>query len=112
MALISSRTLILVGTSTAVGFLGDVATYSVAASKGGAFRIVFPKGKELASVLLLGVVGGFILDYAAKLVEDSLKTKEELALDALVGKEKEKIYAGQIRNQTPTNVSWTSGLNV
>jgi len=110
MALISSRTLILVGTSTAVGFLGDVATYSVAASKGGAFRIVFPKGKELASVLLLGVVGGFILDYAAKLVEDSLKTKEELALDALVGKEKEKIYSGVIKNQTPTNISWAAGL--
>ena len=112
MALISSRTLVLVGTSTAVGFLGDVATYSVAASKGGAFRIVVPKGKELVSVLLLGVVGGFILDYAAKLVEDALKTKEELALDKLVGKEKEKIYSGAIKNQTPTQVSWTSGLSV
>ena len=112
MALISSRTLVLVGTSTVVGFLGDVATYSVAASKGGAFRIVVPKGKELVSVLLLGVVGGFILDYAAKLVEDALKTKEELALDKLVGQEKEKIYSGAIKNQTPTQVSWTSGLSV
>ena len=112
MALISSRTLVLVGTSTAVGFLGDVATYSVAASKGGAFRIVVPKGKELASVLLLGIVGGFILDYAAKLVEDSLKNPEERALDALVGKEKEKIYSGQIKNQTPTQISWASGLSV
>lgn len=112
MALISSRTLVLVGTSTAVGFLGDVATYSVAASKGGAFRIVLPKGKELASVILLGVVGGFILDYAAKLVEDALKTKEELALDKLVGQEKEKIYSGVIKNQTPTLISWTSGLSV
>jgi len=108
MALISSRTLVLVGTSTAVGFLGDVATYSVAASKGGKFRIVIPKGKELASVLLLGVVGGFILDYAAKLVEDSLKTKEEKALDALVNQEREKIYSGQIKNQTPTQVQWSA----
>ena len=108
MALISSRTLILVGTSTAVGFLGDVATYSVAASKGGAFRIVVPKGKELVSVLLLGVVGGFILDYAAKLVENSLKTPEERALYELVGKEKEKIYAGVIKNEKPTQVQWSS----
>lgn len=112
MALISSRTLIIVGTSTAVGFLGDVATYSVAASKGGSFRIVVPKGKELVSVLLLGIVGGFLLDYAAKLVEDSLKTPEEKSLDALVGKEKEKIYAGQIKNQTPTQIQWSSGLRV
>lgn len=108
MALISSRTLIIVGTSTAVGFLGDVATYSVAASKGGKFRIVIPRGKELFSVIMLGVVGGFILDYAAKLVEDSLKTPEEKALDALVGKEKEKIYAGTIKNEKPVQVQWTS----
>ena len=108
MALISSRTLIIVGTSTAVGFLGDVATYSVAASKGGKFRIVIPRGKELVSVLLLGVVGGFILDYAAKLVENSLKTPEERALDELVGKEKEKIYAGVIKNEKPTQVQWSS----
>ena len=108
MALISSRTLIIVGTSTAVGFLGDVATYSVAASKGSSFRIVIPKGKELLSVILLGVVGGFILDYAAKLVEDSLKTPEERALDELVGKEKEKIYSGIIKNEKPTQVQWSS----
>jgi len=111
MALFNSRTLIVVGTSTAVGFLGDVATYSVAASKGGAFRLVVPKGKELASVLFLGIVGGFILDYAVKLVEESLKLPEEKALDKLVGAEKDKIYNGLIKNQTPTQVSWSSGLN-
>lgn len=108
MALISSRTLIIVGTSTAVGFLGDIATYSVAASKGGALKIVVPRGKELFQVLLLGVVGGFLLDYAAKLVEDSLKTPEEKALDELVGQEKEKIYAGTIKNEKPTQIQWTS----
>lgn len=108
MALISQRTLIVVGASTAVGFLGDVATYSVAASKGQSFRIVVPKGKELFQVLLLGVIGGFLLDYAAKLVEDAVKTPEERALDNLVAGEKEKIYAGQILNQTPTKVDWVS----
>ena len=80
----NKRTLIVVGASTAIGFLGDVATYSVAASKGGAFRIVFPKGKELVSVLLLGIVGGFILDYGVKLIEENVKTQEERELDKLV----------------------------
>jgi hypothetical protein len=108
MSVFNSRTLVLVATSTAVGFLGDVATYSVAASKGSALRVVFPKGKELVSVLLLGVVGGFILDYAAKKVEDSLKTKEEKALDELVSGEKEKIYSGIIKNLIPTKVDWAS----
>jgi hypothetical protein len=108
MALISQRTLVVVGASTAIGFLGDVATYSVAASKGTNFHIVVPKGKELFQVILLGVIGGFLLDYAAKLVEDSLKTKEEKALDDLVAGEKEKIYSGVIVNQTPTKVDWAS----
>ena len=102
----NKRTLIVVGASTAIGFLGDVATYSVAASKGGAFRIVFPKGKELVSVLLLGIVGGFILDYGVKLIEDSVKTQEERELDKLVSGEKEKIYSGIIRNLKPTKVEW------
>lgn len=108
MALISQRTLIVVGASTAVGFLGDVATYSVAASKGQSFRIVVPKGKELVQVLLLGIVGGFILDYAAKFVEDAVKTPEEKALDNLVEGEKQKIYSGLITNQTPTKIDWVS----
>lgn len=108
MALISQRTLIVVGASTAVGFLGDVATYSVAASKGQSFRVVFPKGKELVQVLLLGIVGGFILDYAAKFVEDAVKTPEEKALDNLVEGEKQKIYSGLITNQTPTKIDWVS----
>lgn len=102
----NKRTLIVVGASTAIGFLGDVATYSVAASKGGAFRIVFPKGKELVSVLLLGIVGGFILDYGVKLIEENVKSQEEKELDKLVSGEKEKIYSGIIRNLKPTKVEW------
>ena len=106
MAFLSKRTLIVVGSSTAIGFLGDIATYSVAASKGGAFKVVVPKGKELISVLLLGVVGGFIIDYSLKLIEDSIKTKEEKALDDLVAGEKEKIYSGIIKDLLPTKVDW------
>ena len=106
MAFLSKRTLIVVGSSTAIGFLGDIATYSVAASKGGAFKLVVPKGKELISVLFLGVVGGFVIDYSLKLIEDSLKTKEEKALDDLVAGEKEKIYSGIIKDLLPTKVDW------
>jgi len=107
MAFFSQRQLVIVGASTAVGFIGDVLTYSVAASKGSSFKIVVPKGKELINVLALGVVSGFILDYALKFVEDSLKNKEEKELDKLVEGEREKIYSGLIKGKTPKTVIWS-----
>ena len=101
------RTLIVVGASTAIGFVGDVATYSVAASKGGgAFRLVIPKGKDLAAVLFLGIVGGFVIDYSLKLIEDAMKTPEEKMLDDLFGEEKRKLSKGQLVGRKPTNVVW------
>jgi len=101
------RTLIVVGASTAIGFIGDVATYSVAAAKGaGIFRIVFPKGKDLAAVLFLGIVGGFVIDYSLKMIEEAMKTKEEKLLDDLFGSEKRKIFAGQFIGKKPTQVVW------
>jgi len=103
----NKRTIIVVGASTAIGFLGDVMTYSVAASKGGEkFRFVVPKGKDLASVLLLGIVGGFIIDWTLKQIEESLKTDEERKLDELVRIEKDKIEKGQIFGKTPQQVIW------
>lgn len=100
-------TIIVVGASTAIGFVGDVATYSVAASKGGgAFRIVVPKGKDLAAVLFLGIVGGFVIDYSLKLIEDAMKTPEEKLLDNLFGEEKRKLAQGQIIGKKPTSVIW------
>ncbi len=101
------RTIIVVGASTAIGFVGDVATYSVAASKGGgAFRLVVPKGKDLAAVLFLGVVGGFVIDYSLKLIEDAMKTPEEKLLDNLFGEEKRKLSQGKIIGKKPTSVIW------
>jgi hypothetical protein len=100
------RTLIVVGASTAIGFIGDVLTYSVAASKGGKFRIVSPRGKELVAVILLGIVGGFLIDSALKGIETSLKSKEEKALDKLVDGEKEKIFSGVFKDRTPSQVVW------
>lgn len=101
------RTIIVVGASTAIGFVGDVATYSVAASKGGgAFRLVVPKGKDLAAVLFLGIVGGFVIDYSLKLIEDAMKTPEEKLLDNLFGEEKRKLAQGKIIGKKPTSVIW------
>jgi hypothetical protein len=103
---INKRTLIVVGSSTAIGFLGDVLTYSVAAKKD-KFRIVIPKGKDLISVLALGIIGGFIIDYSLKLIEQSLKTPQEKALDALVEEEKGKLEKGIFANdKKPTQIIW------
>lgn len=98
------RTLTIVGASTAIGFIGDVLTYSVAASRGGSFKVVVPKGKELFWVLILGVIGGFAIDYAVKQVEEGLKIDEEKFLDRLVSKEKEII--AQYIGKKPTKILW------
>lgn len=101
------RTLIVVGSSTAIGFLGDVATYSVAAKGAdGKFKIVIPKGKDLAAVLFLGVVGGFVIDYSLKLIEEAMKTREEKLLDQLFGEEKRKLAEGKIIGKNPQQVIW------
>ena len=103
----NKRTIIVVGASTAIGFIGDVMTYSVAASKGQqGFKFVVPKGKDLASVLLLGIVGGFIIDWTLKQIENSLKSDEERQLDELVDREREKIEKGQIFGKTPKEIVW------
>jgi hypothetical protein len=105
---INKRTLIVVGSSTAIGFLGDVLTYSVAAKKDNKFKFVIPKGKDLVSVLALGIIGGFVIDYALKQIEESLKTPQERALDKLVATEKEKIQlqAGGFSDKKPTGIIW------
>jgi hypothetical protein len=106
---INKRTLIVVGSSTAIGFLGDVLTYSVAAKKDGVFKVTIPKGKDLISVLVLGIIGGFVIDYALKQIEESLKTPQEKALDALVASEKERVQleAGGFIGKRPTGIIWT-----
>ncbi len=99
------RTIIVVGASTAVGFLGDVLTFSVAASRGGSFKVVMPKGKELVTVLLLGVVGGFAIDLVLKYIEEALKNEEEKILDKVIALEKERIYTGAVLGKKPS-VLW------
>ena len=102
----TKRTIIIVGTATALSYGADVLTFSL-----GRKALTFPKGKEALSLLAVGVATGLILDQITKWIEEGLKLPEEKALDALVGKEKEKIYAGSIKNQTPTQVQWAAGLS-
>ena len=103
--IINKRTIIVVGASTAIGFLGDVLTYSVAAKKE-KFKIILPKGKDLVSVLALGIFGGFIIDYALKQIEESLKTPQERELDKLVQSEKQKLETGGFVGKRPTSIIW------
>lgn len=42
-----TRTAIIVGSSAALAIIGDVLTYSLGASKGGSFKLAFPKGNAL-----------------------------------------------------------------
>jgi hypothetical protein len=56
--------------------------------------------------LLLGIVGGFIIDWTLKQIEQSLMTEEEKKLNDLVARERDKIEKGQIFGKTPTSVIW------
>lgn len=102
----NKQTLIIVSSSAALGFLGDVITYSVAASAGKKFNIHFPKGKDLALVIITGVITGFIIDYAVKEIQRNASTEMENALDDLVQAEKKKIQDGQIKNAIPKSIVW------
>lgn len=97
---------IIIGTSTAVGFFGDVLMYSIAASKGKKFRVHIPKGKELLQVVLIGAITGVVIDLVMNRVMQTVALEEEKELDKLVKQEKEKIYAGEIKNQTPRQIIW------
>jgi len=97
---------VIIGTSTLIGFVGDVAMYSIAASKGKKFKIHFPEGKALLQVVAIGFLTGVIIDLVMNKVIDNLKLEEEKQLDKLVKNEKQRIYAGEIKGQTPKQVLW------
>jgi hypothetical protein len=96
--------LIVVGTATGIGFLQDAIMYSIAVSKGGKFRFQIPKGKQLAQVLIVGALTGLIIDFAVTQISNSLKMQEEKELDKLVKAEKNRIYSGEVKGQSPEEV--------
>jgi len=97
---------IIIGTSTIIGFLGDISMYSIAASKGKKFKIHFPEGKALLQVIAIGVVTGVLIDVAMNKIVQSLALEEEKELDKLVKNEKSRIYAGEIIGLSPQEVIW------
>ncbi len=102
----TKRSIIVIGASTAVGFLGDIITYSVAESKGKKFALHMPRGKQLAQVLFFGIVGGILLDMVVNKIVDSQKTQQELALEKLVKEDIAKIEAGELNATTPVKIQW------
>lgn len=98
--------LIIIGASTAIGFVGDITMYSIAASQGQKFRIHMPKGKALLQVVVIGIITGVLIDVALNKIIQSIALEEEKELDRLVKEEKSRIYAGEIRGLSPQKVIW------
>lgn len=90
------KTAIVVGSATAIGFIGDVIMYSVGKSEGGKFKVSFPQGKDLAQVLIIGIITGFVIDVAMKAILQSQKVDAEKNLDKLVEAEVNRIKAGKV----------------
>ena len=105
----TKRTILVVGATTGVGFIGNVLSYSVKvpSAQQSKFRFEIPKGRELAFVLLTGVVAGLVINKALGFIEDSFKSVEEKNLDTLVDNEKQKIRQGIIVNKNPIEVVWS-----
>jgi hypothetical protein len=102
----TQKTVIIVASSTLIGFLGDVIMYSVAASKGSKFKIHFPKGKDLAQVIIIGFVTGLVVDTVVNAIVDATKSKAQKELEVLAEKEIEKVEKGQIKTSGPEKIVW------
>lgn len=101
------RTIVIVGSSTVIGFLGDVITYSIAMSKeDGKFKIHFPKGKDLAQVILFGLVTGFVADWITNKIIESQKLPQEKEAEKLLQKDVNRIYEGKLKATKPTSINW------
>lgn len=100
------KTIIIVGSSTLIGFLGDVIMYSVARSKGGPFKVNVPTGKDLAQVIIIGFVTGLIVDFAVNAIVESQKSVAEKALDKIVKTDLEKLESGVLKASVPQKILW------
>lgn len=100
----TKKTIIIVGSSTAIGFLGDVIMYSLATSKGGKFKIHFPTGKDLVQVLFVGFITGLVVNA----IVESQKSVQEKELDKIVKADLEKIEAGKLKTTGPIKINWAT----
>lgn len=103
---LDKKTATVIIASTAIGYVGDVLTYSL--GQPGPFKIKFPKGKEALQLLGLGLVSGLVIDFAVKKIEQSLQTEGEKKLQALLEVEKQRLAAGERKNQEPVAIVWNN----
>jgi len=102
----NKQTVIIITASTALGFIGDVLTYSIAASKQDGFKLHVPKGKDLALVLISGIVGGYLIDLAVKKISRAASTEAENSLDDAVDSAKAKIAKGELASNMVPTIVW------
>lgn len=100
------RQIIVVASSTAIGFLGDVVMYSVAKSEGKKFKFQVPKGKDLAQVLIVGFITGVIIDFVVEKIIESQKPQYEKDLDKIVQKDLNRIDKGELKVETARKIDW------
>lgn len=103
---LSAKTAAIVGATLAVGFVGDVLTYSLAESKGKPFRIHFPHGWALVNLIALGVATGLVLDPAVEMIQQMIRNKQEKDLVKLMEQEQLKIEEGKVKDKKPEEVVW------
>lgn len=103
---VDRNTVILVAVTMGVEFIFDTAIHSLAASKGGKFKLQLPKGKHLRNLVVVGVVSGLVLDYVLKQVHESQKTTLEKRLDKIVQDEKERIARGEREGMLPKEIRY------
>ncbi len=108
MDALTKRKLTIVTTSILFGLLADIVVYSLAESKGKPFALHMPKGKNLAILVAVGIVTGLVVDSALKAVDNYTKTPEQKKLDALADADIKKIYSGELKGKTPTEIVWVA----
>jgi len=85
------KTAIVIGAAMTFGFLADVVQYSMGKSKGGPFRLYFPTGHGLRTILAVVIVEAIAIDFAMNKLDKALATKEENDLKELAKTEAEKL---------------------
>ncbi|MBM3201317.1 MAG: hypothetical protein FJZ56_02790 [Chlamydiae bacterium] len=105
-----TRQIFVVTTTTAIGFLGNVLSYSLKLPSNRKhsitdFKFVFPKGVELFYVLSIGFVAGLVINKSLQKIENNFKTKEEKLLEEATAIETEKALAGVVLGKTPV-ITW------
>lgn len=105
---IDSRTLMVVGSITAIDFLSDVVTYSIGVSKQRhqPIRPHFPAFKEIVKIIAVGAVCGVVIDIVTSGIGKIMTKPEETKLMAVAKVEIEAMKKGEREKQLPEKVIW------